>query len=113
MPVDEQVQIGGSAQIVQLIFLDTESAEELRCLMEHFLLLEHWKILPFERALAATLRDKMGKDEGLSQEECNSALCLLKKVFDIADEIPRDQFRWRDEEFLQLELVLESFVENQ
>lgn len=90
--------------------LDNESENELLLLMDHFLLLDHWKILQVEYDIARDLRGKLESREEFTHRDCCNALRLLNKVFDISGEIPTYQFRWRDDDYLQVALVLEELV---
>lgn len=91
--------------------LDHESMLELLWVLDHFLMLDHWKILTIEYDIAGSLRDKLEKGVDFSYRDYQDALSLLNKVFDISCEIPTDQFRWCEDDYLQLALVLEGLIQ--
>jgi hypothetical protein len=91
--------------------LDSESESELLLLMDHFLVLDHWKILQVEYDIARELRGKLENREDFTRRDCCNALLLVNKVFDISGEIPASQFRWREDDYLQVALVLEDLTQ--
>jgi len=84
---------------------------ELLWVLDHFLMLDHWKILAIEYDIARSLRYKLEKGVDFSYVDHCDALSLLNKVFDISCEIPTNQFRWNENDYLQLALVLEELIQ--
>jgi hypothetical protein len=93
---------------IQGVDLDEDSSRELSWLLDHFIVFEHWKILESEREFAIALRDKLETGKQLSHQEAKDANAIINKVFDISDEIPRANFRWKEENFLEVAGVLEE-----
>lgn len=91
--------------------LDCESMLELLWVLDHFLMLDHWKILAIEYDIARSLCYKLEKGVDFSYVDHCDALSLLNKVFDISCEIPTNQFRWNENDYLQLALVLEELIQ--
>lgn len=91
--------------------LDIESSSELLWVLNHFLLLEHRKILPLDIKIARLLRKKLENDDPFLHRDFVDALRLLNKLFDISDEFPEAVFRWNADDYLQLSIVLEEKVQ--
>ena len=108
--VPQSVILSDSCNHVAGIELDESSSRELVWLLDHFVWLDHWKILEVEREIAISVRDKLERNEALTHRDAKSAYGIVNKIFEISSEIPRAQFRWKEDDFLELSGVLEEIA---
>lgn len=110
LKVPKTIVLSDSQNHIEGVDLDDASVRELIWLLDHYIWIEHWKILEVEREIAIDLRDKLESGKSLTHVEAKSAYGIVVKIFDISSEIPRAQFRWREDDFLELYGVLEEIV---
>lgn len=106
--VPHGIVLSSSHNSIAGVELDEASAAELTWLLDHFIVLEHWKISEADRELAFALRDALEKDIPLTHQQAMDAQAIVNKVFDISDEAPRANLRWKENDFLELSGVLED-----
>lgn len=110
LQIPQCVVLSDSHNHVAGIELDESSSRELVWLLDHFVWLDHWKILEVEREIAISVRDKLERNEALTHRDAKSAYGIVNKIFEISSEIPRAQFRWKEDDFLELLGVLEEIA---
>ena len=106
--VPHGIVLSNSHNRIEGVDLDEQSTCELIWLLDHFIVLEHVKISEADRELAISLRETLESGELLTHQQVKDAAAIVSRVFDISDDFPRANFRWKEENFLELAGVLED-----